>query len=235
VEYQQEESRNNAKSAQAYFNYLLNRRFDAPILKDDLDEPSAEAISVEQAIGKALASRLELKQLSSSIGLVERQIAISKSKFLPTVSIVGDYGIQGTKYDINSDADYYMGSAVLSWNLFNKGDKHAAAAIGVDKQQQVMARTNLEKQIGLQVINAYNALKTSLKNLDLVKAESAAAKEAFKLVQKKYRLGRANQIEFTDARVRLTSAQQKGVITLYDYWIRKADLDHAMGYSRRAN
>ena len=104
--------------------------------------------------------------------------------------------------------------------------------IALDKKQRGIQKADLEKQIGLQVINAYNSLQTSLKNLELVKAETDAAAEAFKLVQKKYRLGRANQIEFTDARVRLTGAQQKSVITLYDYWIRKAQLDQAIGYSR---
>lgn len=232
VEYQQEEAKNNALSAQAYFNYLLNRRYDAPILKEPLDDPMPQTISVEQAIGKALGTRLEVKQLDASIGIVDRRVALNKSKFAPTVSIVADYGVQGTNYNIDSESDYYLGSAVLSWNLFNRGDKLATDGIRIDKQQQIVAKSNLERQIGLQVINAYNALQTSLKNLDFVAAEAAAAAEAFKLVQKKYRLGRANQIEFTDARVRLTSAQQKSVITLFDYWIRKAGLDHAMGYAR---
>jgi len=232
VEYQQEESRNNATSAQAYFNYLLNRRYDAPILKDDLEEPEIEVMTVEQAIGKALGTRLELKQVVSSIDITERQIALNKSKFLPKVSIVADYGVQGTDYNINADSDYYMGSAVLSWNIFNKSDRDEVEAIAIEKKQRAVQKTDIEKQIGLQVITAFNSLQTSRKNLELVKAEQAAAREAFKLVQKKYKLGRANQIEFTDARVRLTGAQQKSVITLYDYWIRKAELDNAMGYSR---
>ncbi len=232
VEYQQEESRNNTKSAQAYFNYLLNRRYDAPIIKDELDDPVREVISVEQAIGKALGSRLELGQLEASIDITDRQIELNKSKFLPTISIVGDYGFQGVDYKLSSDADFYMGSAVLKWNIFNQSDRHATDVIVIDKKQRAIQKNDVEKQIGLQVINAYNSLQSSIKNIEFVKAEQAAAVEAFKLIQKKFRLGRANQIEFTDARVRLSAAQQKSVITRYDYWIRKAELDHAMGYSR---
>jgi outer membrane protein TolC len=232
VEYQQEESRNNAKSAQAFFNYLLNRRYDAPILKDLLDDPQPEVISVEQAIGKALGTRLELKQLDSSIDIADRQMALSKSKFLPKINIVADYGVQGIDYNISADSDFYTGSAVLSWNIFNKSDRLATNEIVLDKQQRAVQKTDVEKQISLQVINAYNSLQTSIKSLELVQAEQSAAAEAFKLVQKKYQLGRANQVEFTDARVRLTGAQQKSVITRYDYWIRKAELDNAMGYSR---
>jgi len=232
VEYQREDSKNNAKSAQAYFNYLLNRRYDAPILKDELEEPSPEIISVEQAIGKALGSRLELKQLDSSIDIADRRIALSKSKFAPKVNIVADYGVQGVDYNIDSESDYYTGSAVLSWNIFNKSDRQEAEAGRIDKRQRAIQKMDIEKQIGLQVINAYNSLLTALKNIELVQAETASATEAFKLVHKKYRIGRANQIEFTDARVRLTGAQQKAVITRYDYWIRKAELDYAIGNSR---
>lgn len=235
VEYQKEEAINNSRSAKAYFNYLLNRKYDAPILKDGLEEPQAELIPVEQAIAKALGTRRELKQLEAAIDITDRQIALNKSKFAPTLSLVGDYGIQGTQYSFNSDADFYMGSAVLSWNILNKSDRLKTEGIEIDKQQRKIQSADLEKQIGLQVINAYNAIQTSLKNLEFVKAEKIAAAEAFNLVQKKYRLGRANQIEFTDARVRLTSANQKAIVTNFEYWLRKADLEYAMGYSRGVN
>ncbi|MBT8221351.1 MAG: TolC family protein [Bacteroidia bacterium] len=235
VEYQKAQAKNSARSGKAYFNYLLNRSYDSRIDEDELAKTVTERISIEQAISIALNNRLEIDQAQSSVMIMDHQISLVKGEFLPKVSVVADYGIQGTKYQFGDDSDFYQGSAVLTWNIFNRSYQVEKEAIEVEKKQRGIQKKDIEKQISLQVIQAYNTVQTALENLELVAAEESTAAEAFRLVNKKYLLGRANQVEFTDARVRFTSAQQKRVITLYDYWITKAALDTAMGYSRGSN
>lgn len=229
VEYQKEEAKNNAKSAQAYFNYLLDQRYDRDIIRDQPADAEPLPLGLDQYIRIAINARQELNQLDAAIDLVDNEMALAKSKFKPTLSIAADYGVQGVDYNINNDSDFYLSSAVLQWNIFNKADRIKAQSIGVKKQQRTLERQDAEHKIQLQVINAYNGVVTALKNIELVQAEERAAKAAFDIVEKKYRLGRAKQIEYTDARVSLTSAQQKRSITLYDYWIRRAELDFAVG------
>jgi outer membrane protein TolC len=227
VQQQLAEANKNKKVAQAYFNFLLNRDYTAAI-----DTEKAAAIvpnpqDLTQAQNQASLNRQEIRQLNHYLSVADDQVSLNKGNRLPQINLVVDYGIQGTGYDINRDADFVMGSVVMSWDLFN-------APTGAKVQQSRIARLELEKQkeeaqrqIGLQVVQAYYAIEAAQAQIAQARAEKEATERAYQLVATKFRQGQANLIELTNARTQWTNAQESEVIASYDLLIRQAELERA--------
>lgn len=217
----------DAKTAQAYFNFLLNREYDSDIeLIAETDFPQS-AISLENARKQALNSREELQQLNYYLAVSDNNIQLNKNSHLPNVNLVADYGFQGTHYRFTSEDDFAMGSLVLSWNLFDKTTKARVQQAKIEKDVVQQQKNEVFQQVGLQVVNTFYDLEAAQKSIASASAEVDAAQKAFRLVNKKYSQGQANLVEFTNARTQLTNAEQKLIIAKYDYQVKLANFERA--------
>ena len=217
--------------ARSYFNFLINRELDEKISIDSLitDDP-ATGLSLEAAENKAIQKRHELKQLNFAINAADNAVSLNRAAFLPNVNLVLDYGFQGEEYSFTQKDDYWMASALLSWNLFNGfQDDAKKEQAQIDKKSLQNRRTELESQIRLQVKDAFLALKVARKKIESANAQSRAASESFKIINKKYEEGMASQIEFIDGRVNMTNAQINKILTQYDYLTRIAQFEKITG------
>jgi len=137
---------------------------------------------------------------------------------LPNLVIVADYGIQGEEYKINKDADFGQASAVLTWDLFagfqNRSKIRQARLV---KEQLDQQEEEVRKQIELQVLNAFNELKTAQEGIVAAESQVKSAREGFRLVKRRYDEGQANLIEFIDARTSLTQAEENLIISKYNW------------------
>ncbi|MCB0642792.1 MAG: TolC family protein [Phaeodactylibacter sp.] len=212
--------------AQAYFNFLLNRPTEAEIEQTDLELPVVPE-GLEAMRLNAQAQREELAQLNAYMLAANDKVNLQKGNYLPTVNLVGDYGFQGTEYSFTSEDDFAMGSLVLSWKLFDHSTSAKVQQARIEQDQLQQKKLEVERQLDLQVIQAYYELDAARKRIDLAAAQERAAQEAFKLVRKQYDQGQTNLVSFTDARTRLTNAQQQAIIANYDYLIRHAKLERA--------
>lgn len=227
VQQQLAEATKNKKVAQAYFNFLLNREYEMTIDIDAATILPTITKDLTQAQNQAVLQRREIQQLNHYLSVADDQVSLNKGNRLPQLNLVVDYGIQGTGYDIDRDADYVMGSVLMSWDLFN-------APTGAKVQQAKIAKLELEKQkeeaqrqIGLQVVQAYYAIEAARAQIDQAQAEKEAAERAYQLVETKFRQGQANLIELTNARTQWTNAQESEVIARYDLLIRQAEMERA--------
>ncbi|MCB0675202.1 MAG: TolC family protein [Saprospiraceae bacterium] len=227
VERQLTEAERNRELGRAYFNFLLNRDFEATV---ELDPPAGPefAGTLESARAGAVQSREELRQLDQYLELADEKVKLDRGNFLPSLNLVGDYGFQGTSYSFTSNDDFAMGSLVLSWKLFDRPSKMAVEQSIVQRTIVEQQRQEAQQQIGLQTTQAFYDLQAARKQLELADARLQSAGQAYKLVEKKYRQGQANLVTFTDARTRLTNAEQQKIIDKYDYFIRQAELERSM-------
>jgi len=244
VEQQKAEALKNQKVAQAFFNFLLNRKFDEAILLDDSINNQAFAKparpgggsvvnNVEASRNTAFNNREELSQIDQYLKVSDQNIELQKGDFLPQINIVGDYGFQGTKYSFGRDDDFVMGSAVLSWNIFNRPTKAKIEKAQIEKLSLQNQREEIKQQIGLQVVNAWYDVEAAMKNIDLAKAEKESTQKAFKLVNKKFTQGQANLVEWTESRTQMTNATQKEIISKYNYQVKLAELERVTGNDGR--
>ncbi len=211
----------------AYFNFLLNRPLDQEFRVDRKTTVPAETFTdPARLIRKAAGDRLELKQMDHAISIQDHMIKLHRSAILPRITAVLDYGIQGEKYSLSGDSDYWMGSLVLSWNLFNFGRDRAKMKQAVYEKKSLQTQKKaLDLKIKLEIKQAIYNLNTARKTLkandDLVKTTA----RAFDIIEKKYRAGTVPQIEYLQSRRDYTDAKLSRSIQLYDLYIRMAELD----------
>ena len=137
-------------------------------------------------INYAFKNREDLNILKKELNIDEREIRLAKSKFYPTVAIVGGIKKQGDSLRLNgngySNADEsYIGLGV-KWNLFD----------GFAKDRKTEA-ARLKKEAILLYLNDYKQkIKTNIENsffvLSSLKSKLLAAKEQLKSQEEYYKL-----------------------------------------------
>lgn len=227
VEQQLAESEKNEKVARAYFNFLLNRDYEAAITLPAEASLPEMALSAEEARNLAIQNREEFQQLNYYLSASDNQVQLDKGSFLPQINIQADYGIQGVNYAVTGDSDFFLGSAVLSWNIFDPGRNARVQQSKIGKLELEKQRAELQQQAGLQAASAYYGLEAARKRIAQAQAEMEAARQAFRLVDKKFAQGQANLLEFTNARTQMTMAEQNSSIAYFDYQAKLAVFERA--------
>ena len=208
----------NRKIACAYFNFLLNKALDDSITIVQPDVfPSLSGISAEYA-RVALENREELKKLELYGNIAGLKESMEQSGKIPELSLVVDYGFQGTEYRFNQEQDYLQASALLSWNLF-KGfqNRSRIRQSEIDKEKAAVQLEEAAKQIELQVISTMNELLSAEKGIAAAESRLRNSSEGFRLVKRKFEEGQASQIEFMDARTTMTQAAVNLIISKFNY------------------
>ena len=227
LDQQREEAEKNKRMAAAYFNFLLNRPLETGVEIGAVDEkPVLKDYNCEQLAAHALRHRGEFRQLQEAVNAAYHTIGLRKSSILPSVNAVFDYGFQGEKYSFTGKDDYWMGSLLLSWNLFRGGQDTAGKNQALyEKKRLETQQKELENQIKLQVKEAYYNLEVAKKAIIATEATLKSHKEVFFIVSKKYEQGMVPQIEHIKARDDYTGAGIGHIMAIYDYYIKEAQLE----------
>jgi outer membrane protein TolC len=209
----------------AYFNFLLNRPLGEEILEGTYDSTFVTS-SLELASENALKNREELAMLESYSKANDYYLNLNQSRIIPSVFGAVDYGYQGTKYRFTDEYDYWIASVVLRWELFHGYENRSQisqAKIGRETLQTRIEET--KDQIQLQVIEAYYDLQASEKSIMAANEALKSARKAYEVIDRKFREGQANLIEYIDARTTMTNAEQNLIINRYDYYIKYAEFE----------
>jgi outer membrane protein TolC len=212
--------------SRAYFNFLLNRPLDEQITEDKLYDSTFVISDLAVANENALDKREELAMLNGYLKANNYWLNMNQAKIIPSVFGAVDYGYQGTRYRFTDDYDYYIASIVLRWELFHGYENRAQ--IDQAKISRESLETKIEEtkdQIRLQVIEAYYDLQAAGKSIKAADEALISARKAYEMVDKKFREGQANLIEYIDARTTMTNAEQTLIINKYDYYIKYAEYE----------
>jgi len=151
---------------------------------------------------------------------------LNRSTFLPDLVFAFDYGYQGEEYKFNNKNDYWMASAVLQWNLFNGfQDKEKIQQSSLEKRRYEVMKSEIQKKILLQVNEALQNMLVAEKSLTASKDRLTSAENSFMIIAKKYKEGMTPYIEYIDSRTTMTQAEINRIVTIYDYHIKKAELE----------
>ncbi len=232
VEQRKAEAEKSKMVASAYLNFLLNRDQESEILADSISvSPEKIDVDLDEAISLALKGREELKQLEFAWEAADNKIGLSKSGYLPDLIFAADYGFQGEDYRFTSDDDFWTASLVLRWNLFRGFQDKARVEQSEWEKKQIEARQlDLENKIRLQVRDAYQSVIVSETSISSAKDQLKSANKTFEIIDRKFREGMSRQIEFIDARSTMTNAELNYIVTLFEYYIRLAELERAVAF-----
>lgn len=229
VEVQKAQTNNLLISSKAYFNFLLNRSLDASIELMN-EEPEPVDIVLIDAEKMALEGREELMIIKQYQALNRNLVKLNRGSNVPELFGVFDYGFQGEDYRFTSDDDFILASLVLKWNLFQGTVNQQKVRQGrIDGEKLLVAYAEAEQQVRLDVINSYYSLITAYESVQSARKQERSASRAYKLIDRKYAEGQASLLELIDARTSMTGASANKIISQNVYFIRKADLEYAMG------
>ena len=221
------EAEKNETLAKSYFNFLLNKDLNSDInISENIDLLDNKLEKSSDYELSAITKREEIKQLQYAVETSDNSISLSKSKFLPGVSLAVDYGYQGEEYKFNSDSDFWMASVVMQWNIFNGfSDKAKVEQSTWEKKIYETKINEVKKQIQLQVKESFENLNVAHKKIITAENQLTTAKKSFEIVSKKFKEGMAAQIEFIDARTSLTQAEINYLVTKYDLLKNNAEFE----------
>jgi outer membrane protein len=226
LERQEAEARKNHEVARAYFNFLLNRPFESTILADIKYDSITQTLMLDELSEHAVVNREELEILRSYGRVAESNLSMNQMNKLPNLYAVVDYGFQGRNYEFNMRQDYLFASLIFRWDLFHGFENKAR--IGEARIEQSLRDYQLEeaeKQIRLETIGAHYDLIASVESVKASREELLSARNAFRVINRKYGEGQATLIEYIDARSTMTQAEMLLIISKYDFHIKYANLE----------
>lgn len=235
------EAQNNRQNATAYFNFLLNRSIDAPILTDsslmtgngDGGNNETGAGGAGNSVGGAgiagvPAGREELARLKSYQHILQSNLKWDRNYLIPKLNAFYDVGYQGYGFHFNGTQFYQLAGIQLNWTLFKANDnkyKIRQARIDIDaideQYQQLTQQLTLEQQTAL------NNYHSALEALHALADETGSAREAYRLAERRFNEGQALQVELIDARTQMTSAEIRYSLGRLAVLNRAADLERA--------
>ncbi|MEE9431949.1 MAG: TolC family protein [Melioribacteraceae bacterium] len=226
VEQKQIEADRNVELAKSYFNFLLNKPLDSEIEKSNNNEQSLVIKDLPELEELAIINREEFSQLEVANKVAEKSKGLAQSNYYPGLVLAVDYGFQGEKYKFGKDDDYWMASLVLNWNLFNGFQDNAKAEKAELEAKKLSAQIlEIKNRVKLQVREAYKNLIVAEKTIQSTKERLESYKNSFRILSRKFTEGMASQIEYLDARNKLTQAEVLAIIAQYDYKQKIAELE----------
>jgi outer membrane protein TolC len=222
------------------FNQTLNRDSQSEIKSEnspinDMIKPEFRKSlefegNTETLTVTALNNRPELSQLESGINAVNSFRKATVSDYLPSLTLVADYGIQGEKYQFDDQSRYWMVSGIFKWNLFSGFETSA-------KSQEMQAQINslqkssesLKQLINLEIQNNYYNYKNSYDQYDVAVKSYLSANENYDLNKKRYEEGLNPFISLLDAETTLKLTMENLYMTYYDVLTAKWKLNKSIG------
>ncbi|MFO8053575.1 MAG: TolC family protein [Bacteroidales bacterium] len=219
----------NRQSAQAWFNYLLNRPLDTNIVQDSIVLALPQPVNLQALQDTAQHSRLEPRILQARQRAAGENVKRKRSQTIPELVGVVNYGFQGEKYRFTEEQDFAIASLVLRWPLFtglrNKQEIQKA------KVQQAIAENQYrqtQQKIRLDIIRAYYDYQAAEQAYEEAVMQEQSRKSAFMIIEKKFENGQSSLLEYMHARNEKTSAEVNTIISKYDILIKLAELEKAV-------
>ncbi len=229
-------SQNNLETAEAYFNTVLRRPINAPIILEDIQAYETFEYDIEYCFSQAEKYRQEIVLADLELQIAEKEFDIAKKDFFPTISMDGRYFQQGTEWDAKGGlgvfgrSDGWEVTTVATWNIFEWGRTYYGAEEQIHRVSQArLSRTQLLDNIRFEVKQAYLKMRESEKNIKTIELAIEQAKENFRINTEQYKEQIATQTDVLIAQVLLSRTRTNYFNALYDFEIAKAALYRAMG------
>jgi len=195
-------------------------------LEDDLIVKRVTA-ELPVLLRQAVDNRPELKKLAANIRTNIAQKKVAETQNLPSISLIGTYNWQGSQFPIPF---YYYYGTQITFTLFDGYLANAKAREADGNVKVLKAQVDSQMQdINLDVKQSYMDLVASVEAVEVSEKSLQQAQENFDLAKGRYNTGVGSAIEFTDARVSLTSAKSDYINSITDYKAAVAKLEKAVG------
>jgi outer membrane protein TolC len=204
------------------------------VQEPSLEEAQAPTENLEEAIGRALASRPELLSSRSRISSQEASVDQARSGLFPSVYLTGDYTLADPNPRVFPQSDQFVGtwSVGIMASIDIGRYPQALAQEEQARDRLAQARENSRRiadAVTTEVIRAYLALTESTRRLASLGTEVQQAEENERVAAERFRQGVMLSSERLDAQALLVRARLRQSQALFDVFIDRAALEKAVG------
>jgi outer membrane protein TolC len=198
---------------------------------DSITEVTLEPLMpAAQAEDRAVAERLEMKEIAAQTEQARRGESLAKSKMLPQVNAVLNYTHSSPATMFAPKQDIWFIGGAASWDIWEGGGTY----YGIDEAkarvaQALAARRKAEDGIRLETRSAHVNVTTAAQALDVARHAVEQAEENFRIEQKRYESTDNTSFDVLDAENQLTTARGQLQAATYDYLIARSSLARAIG------
>lgn len=226
VQQEKAEAEKNSRVARAYFNFLLNRNLEEPVVADTtLFHSLPVVMSLEEYTESAFRNRPEFEQLNAGLKTTQTFIRMQeKNAVLPQVFLGANTGFQGFGYTFRDQA-YMVGQVGMNWTIFHAGEKKMKVQQARISGEILRAKTEeARKQVEMQVYRSFRELETTLTALQSKELDRAKAEKIFELVNSRYKNGAAIPLELHKAQNDQLISRLSHSLGRLEVWLKYAEL-----------
>jgi outer membrane protein TolC len=200
-------------------------------LSDKLTFKKLEAPQIEQAVNAALESRPDYRSLFSQRESLEEQLKSSHSRYLPKITVSGNYGGSGQQLsDIEPSGQIRVNLVMSIFDMDRTGER-----LELESRLKM-----IEQQIADQRLGVEQDIREALLNLDSADEQVVVAREGLELAEKelqyasdRFKNGVVNNIEVITAQDALARALDNNLSALAQHSEAKIALAKALGNTEK--
>ena len=189
--------------------------------------------SVDEIVNLALAKRPDLQAKVASVKASYANVRSASATYFPTISAFGSKSwtdIDPDFGDLNRDRDTWSVGVKVSMPIFTGFEntyslRNAKYQYAADKE----ALKQLEQDVELSVVTAYNGYKISVKALSIAKKLFESAVENEKVALGSFKAGKGDIISLMEAQSKLLSARKELISAQYGLYTAKIALLKSAG------
>ena len=191
-------------------------------------ELSAEPVATDAEAGGnlALANRPDLRQARMALERQGLTVAYNRNQTLPSLDLVGGYGLAASQEDSygnaldqsgSADEPYWTAGVTLTFPLGNRTAKsrHEQSLAAAEKMRLQLRQ--LEETALVEVDNAISSVETGLEPTQATKEARAYAEQSLAAEQRKLESGKSTSFVVLQLQRDLTNARKAEIEALADY------------------
>lgn len=162
------------------------------------------------------------------------QLTTARTQYLPSLTL--GYNDNQNSLDppwrgIAGYKETFRWSFTLSWTLFNGFSRERDQVTAAVARDQATAKAaDMRRQVSAQLTQQLAAMATTYEQIDIARANVAAATEDLRVQNERYRVGAATILDLLTSQAALTTAEQNLVQARFDYLIARAQLEALVGH-----
>lgn len=208
------------------------------ISDEDIDLPLTDLSSENQQtiLAKAKESVNDIKIALSNVELAKKDVSISRSSYLPTLSGFVGYNTRWSEspfFNFIDQLSLFDGTAIglqLNVPILNGfATKGRVQRAKISQQRSEYQLKQAELDLESNVYQAYNDVINARKSFEAAQKTLEARTQAFNFSKERYEVGLLNAFDFSQSSIALDNAQSEVLRTKYDYIFRTKILEFYFG------
>jgi outer membrane protein TolC len=197
-------------------------------LTDEVPFAPMPLLTLEEAVGRALAGRRDYQSLAASLRSAELTRKATAAQRLPSLDFTGDYGVVGPT--LANSHGTYTATVGLNLPIFQGGrvrGEIAEADALVEQRRAQLA--DLRGRIAADIRTTFLDLNATREQVQVARQSVELSQQQLKQAQDRFASGVANNLEVTQAQEAVATANENYISSLYAYNAAKATLGRAVG------